>query len=385
MVNRLVPLFRGVGFDKGTDVGEVNVTKNILSIYETTSGQAISFPKSEIYCSRNVLDPLKQTITNILGVQVVLGTDKYLGLPSMIGRDPNATFAYIKDRVWNKINSWSGKCLSKAGCEVMIKSVLQTILSYVMSILHFPSTQVDSIEKMMNFFWWGHGRTTQRDIHWMNWEKLSAPKKYGGMSFKDLTAFNLAMLGKQGWKFITEPNFLIACIFKARYFPTGSYLTTLIGHNPNYVGEVSYTPGLLYVAVLGGAQGQVRLNEPWLLNGECISSNIQGPYFVHNFTINSLMNSYDKSWNEQVVRQVFSADIADKILRTPLIPQVDEDKIIWKAERRGRYSVRSAYKLCVSELVDSSHLWRPGYWSEIWNLKVPPKVTNLVWRMCRGR
>jgi hypothetical protein len=35
-------------------------------------------------------------------------------------------------------------------------------------------------------------------------------------------------------------------------------------------------------------------------------------------------------------------DITDKILHTPLILQVEEDRIIWKAERRGWYSVRSA-------------------------------------------
>jgi len=70
------------------------------------------------------------------------------------------------------------------------------------------------------------------------------------------------------------------------------------------------------------------------------------------------MNLYDKRWNEQVVRQVFSTDIADKILHTPLISQVYEDKIIWKVERNGRYVMRSAYRLCVSELVNSSHLVR---------------------------
>jgi len=146
--------------------------KNILSTYELASGQAISLPKFEIYCSCNVPDDLKANITDILGVQVVLGTSKYLGLPSMIGRDRNATFAYIKDRVWQKINSWSGKCLSKAGREVMIKSVLQAIPSYVMSIFQLPTTSLDSIEKMMNSFCWGNGKTTQRGIHWMNWEKL---------------------------------------------------------------------------------------------------------------------------------------------------------------------------------------------------------------------
>jgi len=33
--------------------------KNILATYETVYGQAISLPKSEVCCSRNVPDPLK--------------------------------------------------------------------------------------------------------------------------------------------------------------------------------------------------------------------------------------------------------------------------------------------------------------------------------------
>ena len=135
---------------------------------------------------------------------------------------------------------------------------------------------------------------------------------------------------------------------------------------------------------IGSGASIFILNEPWLYNGEVISSEIPGAYFVRNFTINSLMNLYDKSWNKQVIRQVFSADIADKILHTPLIHQVEEDKIIWKAERHGRYSVHNAYRLCVTELVDSSYNWRSWYWSGIWKLKVPPKVKNLVWRMCCG-
>jgi len=362
--------------------------KNILSLYEVASGQAISLPKSEIYCSRNVPDPLKKTLSKILEVQAVLGIGKYLGLPSMVGRDRNATFAYIKDRVWQKINSWSSKCLSKAGREVMIKFVLQAIPSYVMSNFQLPTTLVNNIEKMTNSFWWGHGRTTQRGINWISWERLSVSKVHGGMGFKDLSTFNLATLGKQGWKFLSEPDSLVSGILKVRYFPSNNYLTTQPCHNPNYVWRSILRARFI---VHGGARWSIGsgasisiLNEPWLPNGECVGSDITGAHFVHNVTINNLMNLYNKSWNKGVVRQVFSIDITNKILQTSLLAQVHEDRHIWKAERHGRYSAHGAYRLCVDKLIDSSHFRRPGFWTGIWKLRVPPKVKNLVWRMCHS-
>lgn len=50
-------------------------------------------------------------------------------------------------------------------------------------------------------------------------EKLSVRKNHGGMSFKDLTSFNVAMLGKQGCKFQTDHTSLVTRLFKAHYFP----------------------------------------------------------------------------------------------------------------------------------------------------------------------
>jgi len=118
----------------------------------------------------------------------------------------------------------------------------------------------------------------------MNWEKLSAPKIHGGMGFKDLSAFNLAMLGKQGWKFITEPSSLVAKTFKARYYP--SYLTATVGHNPSYVWHNIMRARFI---MRGGARWSIGscatisiLNEPWLSNGKVISSDILGAYYVQH-------------------------------------------------------------------------------------------------------
>jgi hypothetical protein len=59
----------------------------------------------------------------------------------------------------------------------------------------------------------------------------------------------------------------------------------------------------------------------------------------------------------------FNEDFASKILTSPLITHVPSDRLIWKAEKNEIYSVKSAYKLCVEELVDITHLRRPGFWS----------------------
>lgn len=240
---------------------------------------------------------------------------------------------------------------------------------------------------MINSFWWGHGRTTQRGINLLSWEKLFVHKNHGGMGFKDLTAFNLAMLGKQGWKFFTEPDSLVSRMFKARYFPNNSFLTTIIGHTPNHVWRSIHRDRFI---VRGGARWSIGtgdtiriLGEPWILHGECIDPNIDGVQFVREVSINNLMMPDEKRWNETTVRQVFSDELANKILSTPLVAHVQSDRLIWKAERNGKYSVKNAYRLCVEELIDASHLRRPGNWSSIWKLKVPPKVRNLIWRIFR--
>jgi hypothetical protein len=72
-------------------------------------------------------------------------------------------------------------------------------------------------------------------FHWMSWEKLSMHKIHGGMGFKNLSAFNLAMLGKQGWKLQTDTESRVSRLFKARYYPHSNYLASSIGHNPSYV------------------------------------------------------------------------------------------------------------------------------------------------------
>ena len=50
------------------------------------------------------------------------------------------------------------------------------------------------------------------------------PKSEGGMGFKDLKAFNLAFLAKQGWRLTQNTKSLAHKVLKARYFSNSNFL-----------------------------------------------------------------------------------------------------------------------------------------------------------------
>jgi len=58
------------------------------------------------------------------------------------------------------------------------------------------------------------------------------------MGFKDLTSFNVAMFGEQGWKFQVDNTSLVSRLFKARYFPQCDFLSSKLELIQVMFGEV---------------------------------------------------------------------------------------------------------------------------------------------------
>ena len=169
----------------------------------------------------------------ILGPMQDSRHNKYLGLPSIIGKSKSQVFAEIKDRVAKKLAGWKGKLLSIGGREILIKAVAQAVPTYTMSCFQLPKTLCKDLENMMRNFWWGQ-RNEENKIAWVSWRRMCKSNFYGGMGFRNLQAFNLAMLAKQGWRILTNPNSLMARVYKAKYFPHVDVLNSKKGSNPSY-------------------------------------------------------------------------------------------------------------------------------------------------------
>ncbi|KAL0444084.1 UNVERIFIED_CONTAM: putative mitochondrial protein [Sesamum latifolium] len=88
--------------------------------------------------------------------------------------------------------------------------------TYIMSCFLVPSSVCKETEGMMaDFFWHNKG---VRKIHWLAWNKMCESKEDGGLGFRKLNTVNLAMLAKQIWRIISNPDSLLSRLLKHKYF-----------------------------------------------------------------------------------------------------------------------------------------------------------------------
>jgi hypothetical protein len=73
--------------------------------------------KSSIFFSSDILDTTRMLVKQELDIMVEAFSEKYLGLPTAVGRLKNEDFDYICDRIRSKIVGWD-RLMSYAGKEV---------------------------------------------------------------------------------------------------------------------------------------------------------------------------------------------------------------------------------------------------------------------------
>lgn len=103
-----------------------------------------------------------------------------------------------------------------------------------MSVFLLPTTIREEIEHVMKSFYWGLKKNGGRSINRLKWDNMTPCKDHGGLKFRDLEGYNLAMLVKQKLKLLTKFPSLLTKAPNAKYIFKNGFLDANIGHSLNF-------------------------------------------------------------------------------------------------------------------------------------------------------
>ncbi|GAU49902.1 hypothetical protein TSUD_139580 [Trifolium subterraneum] len=335
-------------------VEEANVIHNIILTYQRASGQQVNFSKSEMVFSKGISGDLKKDIANILPITIKEQFSKYLGMPTVMGRSKSQVFNFIQEKIWNKLKGWKEKNLSFAGRSTLIKAVAQAIPTYLMS-------------------------------------SFLILKGNGGMGFRDLRAFNEALLAKQGWRLITQPSSLVAQVLKAKYYPKDQFLEAKSKNQMSYswrsILQASWVIKKGSYWTIGSGDNINTWTDNWIHQRGNTTMWTPQPLNPNYVKVKNLMTNSTNEWNTHLINQIFIAHEAQQILKIPIIDRTQEDTLTWDGTMDGNYSVKSGYKAIMdwgintdANKANSSNNPK-DFWPKLWNLNVPPKHSHLIWRI----
>ena len=195
---------------------QIKIILDRLDSFCTIASQKVSLNKSSIAFSTDVDAEVAVRIADISKIPVVPKLDKYLGIPSIMGRVNSSLFQHIIDRIEGRLEGWKAKNLTFAGRTVLSKAVLTSTPVYTLQTTLMPTMMCNNIDKKVRKVLWGDSRE-QRHVHLIKWEIMTIQKKHGGLGIRSMKEMNVAFMAKLGLRLLTSKDELWAKVLRSKY------------------------------------------------------------------------------------------------------------------------------------------------------------------------
>ena len=330
----------------------------------------------------------------VFKVKTVLGST--LGCKLILVCKKKAIFEHVRDKLEGRLAGWAEQFLSQAGKEVLVKAVAMALPNFAMSCFKLSIGVCKDLEKAIRNFWW-RGSDKRNGVHWISWDRLMKQKQNGGMGFRELQCFNLALLAKLGWRIIQNPESLLSLVLKEKYFPGSHLMEASRGRNTSWGWKGIYEAcqvlrcGLRW-RVGDGSSINIR-NDPWFPKPSTFK--VTPLASLQATMVSDLIEPSTRTWKAEMVKSGFNLDDVSPILSIPVSRTGRRDRLVWHHSVNGEYSVRTGYGEAV-KLMENGALGRRGrgtssenrkpnqVWNLIWKLKVPNKIKLFIWRCCNN-
>ncbi|XVF08796.1 hypothetical protein REPUB_Repub07fG0034100 [Reevesia pubescens] len=355
----------------------------VLSLFCAASGEKVNLEKSKILVSSNINQRRARRLSAFCKIPLTQDFGKYLGAPMIHGRVTKQTYADIISRVQKRLLSWENKFLSLAGRTALIKSVLCSLPGYIMQTTYLPEYVIAEMDKLIKSFLWG-GTKEERKMHLLNWEQISSPKEEGGLGVRNTRKTNLAYLAKLGWHLLINKDCLWVEIMEKKYLKGRDFLTVQsMGMNSYTWKSIIKGREILKVGlgmnVNNGETTKFWIDD-WLAKGMLIG---KAKRELTEEEVELHVKDYyteNRGWDIDRLCALLDQEYIDKIQARWIDTSTTiEDTIYWRLDADGDFSVKSAYKCQLLKYDQCSFSW-----DSIWDMKCPPKIKMLLWKILHG-
>ena len=182
---------------------------------------------------------------------------------------------------------------------------------------------------------------------WLSWETLVSPKSDGGLGFRDLHSFNMAMWAKQGWRIIQNLESLCARILKAKYFPGTHLLKARVKEGCSYTlrsilqGVQTLKNGVVWR--VGNSQSINIWEHPWLPRDlSKVPITPRGRNLITK--VDELIDPHTEHRDIPLLEEIFREEDVQINRSIPTHLEMD-DVVGWHFHAKGIFSMKSVYKV----------------------------------------
>eukprot|EP00253_Pinus_taeda_P017009 PITA_17009 len=381
-------------------IREVRNLKKVLDLFAEASGMEINKEKS---CTLifNTVETVKSHLTRMLGFKQGELPTKYLGNILDFNSKRLKNWQGVLEKLKNRVANWTFRTLNIAERIVLVKSVLQAIPIYPLSIMAVPQGVCTKIREILRKFIWG-GSAQQKKWALVSWKHLTKQKEEGGLGLRDPDKLNKVLGAKLWWRWLRGGNDLWKQLWRHKYnmpdssediyriqeTPKGSAIWDLTSQNRDIVEKN------VFWEIRGGGEAKFW-DENWQQRGKMSSiqriQNIQDKIGDNHTYVKDYWkeNELDGIWRKWTTPEDWGIEI-DQEQQEAFMKEVDSRKvkarmgrdiIRWGKSTKGSFTVKEAYYLAdQQEVTERNQDWK-GIWGKNWW----PKITLFAWLVAKNK
>eukprot|EP00253_Pinus_taeda_P003838 PITA_03838 len=381
-------------------VKEVRNLKKVLDLFAKASWMEINKEKSCTFIF-NTMEAVKSHLTRMLGFKQGELPTKYLGNVLDFNSKRLKNWQGVLEKLKNRVANWTFRTLNIAGRIVLVKSMLQAIPIYPLSIMAVPQGVCSKIGEILRKFIYG-GSFQQKKWALVSWKHLTKRKEEGGLGLRDPDKLNKVLDAKLWWRWLRGGNDLWKQLWRHKYnmldstediyrmqeTPKGSAIWDLASQNRDIVEKnVSWE-------IRGGGEAKFW-DENWQQRGKMSRiqkiQNIQDKIGDNHIYVKDYWkeDELDGIWWKWTTPEEWGIEI-DQEQQEAFMEEVESMKVKartgrdilrWGKSMKGSFTVKEAYYLANQhEITEGNQDWKV-----IWGKNWWPKITLFAWLVAKDK